>query len=185
MPALLSSLTLSSTAATVAALGVSTRRATSSQRLSTATPSRSLVPRTSSQRSSTATPSRSLVPRTYRTAGDGLGNILSQGSPRHSRLHGNPPCGFRHLHVLGIVALGWRTVNPHSACDYAPPDLCRVEGCFGYKSQTLAFRVAATATSLHFLFGCSATTSSRLGRSQCAKDVMCRPLQPYLRSNGR
>jgi hypothetical protein len=177
---------------------------TASQRSSTATPSRSLVPRTSSQRSSTATPSRSLVPRTYRTAGDGLGNIpvhdtaapsriadsscraqLSQGSPRHSRLHGNPPCGFRHLHVLGIVALGWRAVNPHSACDYAPPGLCRVEGCFGYKSQTLAFRVAATATSLHFLFGCSATTSSRLGRSQCAKDVMCRPLQPYLRSNGR
>ena len=50
-----------------------------------------------------------------------------------------PPCGFRHLHVLGIVALGWRTVNPHFACDYAPLGLCRVEGCFGYKSQTLAF----------------------------------------------
>ena len=77
------------------------------------------------------------------------------------------PCGFRHLHVLGIVALGWRTVNPHSACDYAPPDLCRVEGCFGYKSQTLAFRLAATATSLHFLFGCSATILQARALSMC------------------
>ena len=81
-----------------------------------------------------------------------------------------PLCGFRHLHVLGIVALGWRTVNPHSAGRVTTPLRVYAESKAALDTSlkpSPSFRVAATATSLHFLFGCSATILQARALSMC------------------